>query len=308
MNTPEAIEWLGEVSPPLREPVLVAGFAGWNDGGQAASAAVRWLARNLDGERFARLDPEYFHVFTAEGSRPLIRRRPGGETVLRWPAHDFFAIRGLEGWPHDLIAFVAREPELRWRTYCEAVLTVARRAGVRQIVTLGAFLAPVPHTRPVPISGYAGNAESLARLRDIGALPTSYEGPTGIVSVLMDAAARAGFDTVSFWAAVPHYLPTTANPKAALALLQAVRKFTGLPLDLARLEDAAKFFEAQVTQAVQTKGEVGEHVRRLEEAEDEAARGRERPQGAESLPNADEVIKAFEEMLRGNQPKGDDAP
>lgn len=299
----EYIEQLADSAPPLREPILLAGFAGWNDGGQAASAAVRWLARNLDGDRFARIRPERFHVFTAEGSRPVIKRRPGGETVLRWPAHDLYAVRGPNGWPHDLIVFVAREPELRWRTYCDAVLSLAKEARVSRLVTLGAFLAPVPHTRAVPISGYASDDEAGEALRSLGALATNYEGPTGIVSALMDAATAAGIPAASIWAAVPHYLPTTANPKAALRLLRAFRSLSGLPLDLARLEDAAVFFESQVTEAVRAKDEVGDHVRQLEEAEDEIA-GPKRGNAAD-LPHADDVIKAFEELLRGNRPGGE---
>jgi proteasome assembly chaperone (PAC2) family protein len=294
----EAVEWLKD-APTLRDPLLIAAFAGWNDGGQAATAAVRWLARNLDGERLARISPERFHVFTEEGSRPQIRRRPGGETVLRWPGHDIFTVRTPEAWSRDLVVLIAREPDLRWRTYCEALLNVARRLGVSSLVTLGAFLAPVPHTRPAPVSGFAGTPQAAARLREAGALATGYEGPTGIVSVIMDLAAQAGLETASVWAAVPHYLPTTANPKAALALLRVVRAFTAIPFDLSRLEDAAQFFEGQVSEAVRAKGEVGEHVRRLEEADDKAAGLGERPQGAENLPNAADVIKAFEDLLRG---------
>lgn len=296
------VEWTGERPPTLHEPLLIAAFAGWNDGGQAATAAVRWLARNLGGERVGRIDPESFHVFTASGSRPNIRRRPGDETVLRWPAHDLFAIHGDESWSHDLLVVVAREPDLRWRGYCDALLAAAEATGARQLMTLGAFLAPVPHTRPVPLSGFAGASEAAARLRAIGARPTGYEGPTGVVSVLMERAREAGLSTASLWAAVPHYLPTTANPKAALALLRAVREFTGLPLDLHRLEDAASFFETQVSEAVAAKEEVGDHIRRLEAADDEAAERGERPQGAENLPNAADVIKAFEDLLRGNPP------
>lgn len=299
----EHLERLAEIATPLRAPVLIAGFAGWNDGGQAASAAVRWLARNLDGERIARIQPERFHVFTEGGSRPMVKRRPGGETVLRWPAHDFFAVHTPESWPNDVLLFVAREPELRWHTYCDTVLSVAREKGVSRLITLGAFLAPVPHTRPAPISGYAARAEDAEALRAQGARSTSYEGPTGIVSVLMDAAGLAGIPAASLWAAVPHYLPTTANPKAALALLRAARSFTGLPFDLARLEDAAAFFETQVTEAVEAKGEVGDHVRQLEEADDQAGEGKRG--SAADLPHHEDVIKAFEDLLRGNRPRGE---
>ena len=298
----QQVQWSDDGPPPLRAPLLVAAFAGWNDGGQAATAAVRWLARNLQGERVGRIDPERFHVFTADGSRPHIRRRPGGETVLRWPSHDLYAVHGDESWSHDLLVLVAREPDLRWRSYCEALIAAAKASDARQLVTLGAFLAPVPHTRAVPLSGFSGSPETASRLRAIGVRPTAYEGPTGVVSALMEQAREAGITSASLWAAVPHYLPTTANPKAALALLRAMRELSGLPLDLRRLEDAASFFETQVSEAVAAKDEVGEHIRRLEAADDEATARGERPQGAENLPNASDVIKAFEDLLRGNPP------
>jgi proteasome assembly chaperone (PAC2) family protein len=288
------IELLVPQLPALDDAVLVAGFQGWNDGGQAATAGVRWLARHLDGERFAGVRPDDFHVFTEMESRPIARRH-GNQRVIRWPRHDFFAIRRKPGWRRDLVALVAREPNLRWRTYCDEVMETARQAGVRQVVTLGAFLAAVPHTRPVPVVGYSWDDDLSATLSSMGTLSTTYEGPTGIVSVLADAARSSGLHAASLWAAVPHYLPTTANPKAALALLRALRDLVDLPLDLARLEDAAAFFEAQVSEAVRAKDEVAEHVHELEAKSEEDQRGRS--QGPD-LPNADDVIKAFEEMLR----------
>jgi len=281
--------------PKLRRPVLVAGFQGWNDAGQAATAAVRWLARHLDGERVATILPDAFHVFSEMESRPVVRQR-GDERVIRWPSHDLFAIRGDKTWPADVVALVAHEPELRWRTYCEAVLFVARELQVDTVIVLGAFLAAVPHTRAVPITGYAADEGLSAMLESMGTLSTTYEGPTGAVSVLADAAENAGLPSASLWAAVPHYLPTTANPKAALALLRAVRDVTDIPLDLARLEDAAAYFETQVSDAVRTKSEVAEHVRELEATAEEAETSRHSE--APELPNAADLISAFEEMLR----------
>lgn len=292
------------VMPGLRSPVLVAGFQGWNDGGQGASAAVRWLARNLDGERIASIRPDAFHVFSEMQSRPIVRIR-NGERVLRWPSHDMYAIRGGPGWSNDLVAFVAREPELRWRTYCQAALSVAEEVGVKRVVTLGAFLGAVPHTRPVSISGYAWSEDEQPRLGAMGTLTTSYEGPTGIVSVLSDAARARGMSAASLWAAVPHYLPTTANPKAALALLRAVRDLTDLPFDLSRLEDASAFFERQVSEAVRAKSEVAEHVHELEEQAGAAGGEVEavKRSAPGDLPNPADVIQAFEDLLRqGRRP------
>lgn len=294
------VERLVKVMPGLRAPVLVAGFQGWNDGGQGASAAVRWLARHLDGERVASIVPDAFHVFTEMESRPVVRYR-GDERILRWPAHDLYAIRGGPGWSNDIVAMVAREPDLRWRTYSQAALAVAHELGVRRVITLGAFLGAVAHTRPVPITGYAWSDDQHAALRGIGAISSRYEGPTGIVSAFAETAADTGLAAASLWAAVPHYLPTTANPKAALALLRAVRDLTDLPLDLSRLEDAAAYFEGQVSEAVRAKSEVAQHVHELEEAapsETEAVKRSE----ASDLPAAADVIKAFEDLLRKGGP------
>jgi proteasome assembly chaperone (PAC2) family protein len=292
-ETNKNIEWRAGERPELREPVLVAGFQGWNDGGQGATAAVRWLARHLDGVRIASVRPDAFHVFTEMESRPTVRVR-NGERILRWPSHDIYAIRGGASWPMDLLVLAAREPNLRWRTYCETVLEVARAVSASRVVTLGAFLAAVPHTHPVPVIGYAWDQEVAGALRRIGTLETSYEGPTGVVSVLADAARRSGLPAAGLWAAVPHYLPSTANPKAALALLRALRDLTDIPFDLARLEDAAAYFEAQVSEAVRAKDEVAEHVRELERSHS-ADTGES---GVAELPNAADVIRAFEDLLR----------
>jgi proteasome assembly chaperone (PAC2) family protein len=174
---------------------------------------------------------------------------------------------------------------------------VARAFSARRVVSLGAFLAAVPHTHAVPVIGYAWDTEIADALERIGTLGSTYEGPTGIVSVVADEARSAGFLAASLWAAVPHYLPTTANPKAALALLRALRDLTDIPFNLARLEDAASYFEAQVTEAVSAKDEVADHVRELEAAQ---AESREQS-GAPDLPNAADLISAFEEMLRENR-------
>lgn len=296
VNRNAHVERLVRRWPELRNPVLVAGFQGWNDAGQAATAAVRWLARHLDGERVATIRPDAFHVYTEMESRPLVRLR-SGERVLRWPAHDLYAIRGKPAWPSDLLALVAREPNLRWRTYSNAVISTARDLGAGRVVTLGAFLAAVPHTRPVPITGYSWDDGFAATLEGMETLSTTYEGPTGIVSVLTDSAQSAGMRAASLWAAVPHYLPTTANPKAALALLRGVRDLIDVPLDLARLEDASAFFETQVSDAVRSKGEVAEHVRELEETARQDADVRLRGEAAD-LPDAADLISAFEDLLR----------
>jgi proteasome assembly chaperone (PAC2) family protein len=283
--------------PNLREPVLLAAFAGWNDAGEAATAALRWLVRHLVGRRVGGLDPEEFHVFT--DTRPHVRL-VDGERRISWPAHELFLTTN-PALPRDLLLFVAREPELRWRTYCDELIDAARRADAGALISFGAFLADTPHTRPVPISGFATSGEWLERLRAHGAMPSDYQGPTGIVGVLHDRCREAGLPSASLWAAVPHYLPTTANPKAALALLRVLDGVLELGLDLRRLEAAAAFFERQVDEAVGRNRRAGSYVRDLERRADAAREAREErpPETSSPLPSAEEIIKDLEDFLRG---------
>ncbi len=283
--------------PDLREPVLLAAFAGWNDAGEAATAALRWLVRHLAGRRVGGLDPEEFHVFT--DTRPHVRL-VDGERRISWPAHELFLATSAT-LPRDLLLLVAREPELRWRTYCDELIDAARRAGAGVLISFGAFLADTPHTRPVPISGFATSGEWLERLRSHGAMPSDYQGPTGIVGVLHDRCREAGLPSASLWAAVPHYLPTTANPKAALALLRVLDRILDLRLDLSRLEAAAAFFERQVDEAVGRNRRAGSYVRDLERRADAARETREEhpPETSSPLPSAEEIIKDLEDFLRG---------
>ncbi len=283
--------------PDLRDPVLLAAFAGWNDAGEAATAAVRWLVRHLTGRRVGGLDPEEFHVFT--DTRPHVRL-VDGERRISWPVHELFLTTNA-ALPRDLLLFVAREPELRWRTYCDELIDAARRAGAGALISFGAFLADTPHTRPVPISGFATSGEWLERLRAHGAMPSDYQGPTGIVGVLHDRCRAAGMPSASLWAAVPHYLPTTANPKAALALLRVLDGLLELGLDLRRLEAAAAFFERQVDEAVGRNRRAGSYVRDLERRADAAREAREErpPETGSPLPSAEEIIKDLEDFLRG---------
>ena len=163
------------------------------------------------------------------------------------------------------------EPNLRWRTFADAVLDAAERLGVEMVVTLGALLADVAHTRPVPITGLASDPELVERL---GLSRSSYEGPTGIVGIVHDACRRRGMTSASLWAAVPHYVAAVPNPKAALALLRRLEGFTGIAIEASELEDAMEPFETQVDRAVASNPEIEELVRRLEaEQDDEPIRG-----------------------------------
>lgn len=288
--------------PELRNPALIAAFTGWNDGGEAASAAVRWLVRRLPGQRFASIDAEYYHVFTS--TRPTVRVQ-GGERRITWPVHDAFYHTDAAK-PRDLILLVAKEPEVYWRTYCETVIELARQVGASTLITLGAFLGDTIHTRPVPLSGYATTPDLSERLSAYGTTPSNYEGPTGVTSLINHFAQRAGIPSASLWAAVPHYLPTTANPKAALALVRGVAHLLEIELDLRRLEAASAFFQRQVDQAIasdrRATGMLRALERRAESEEDED--GPESAEPAGELPSAEQIIRDLESFLRAET--GDD--
>jgi proteasome assembly chaperone (PAC2) family protein len=287
--------------PDLRDPVLIVAFSGWNDAGEAATAAVRWLVRRLPAQRMGGIDPECYHDFTS--TRPTVRHA-GGERRITWPQHDLYYHTDPES-PRDLVMLVAREPELRWRTYSETVLEAARELGAAMLVTLGAFLGDTPHRRPVPVTGFATTDELRAELYSQGLGLSNYEGSTGVVSVLHQFARDAGLPSASLWAAVPQYLPTTANPKAALALLRELRTLLGLGIDLQRLEAAASFFQRQVDEAIGRDRRATGYIRELERQSDDDP-DEEPRRGRANLPSADEVIRDLEAFLRTSREEEDD--
>ncbi|MDP9387470.1 MAG: PAC2 family protein [Actinomycetota bacterium] len=254
----DPVRW--DERPRLRRPVLVAAFEGWNDAADAASLAARYLAASWGARRFASLDPEEFYDFTT--TRPRIRLVDGMTRRIDWPDGEL-AAASPPGAARDVVFLHAAEPQLRWRTYAASVVGVARTLGVELAVTLGALLAEVPHTRPVPITGTAADSELVSRLR----LERSrYEGPTGIVGVLHDALRGAELPSASLWAAVPHYASGTASPKAALALVQRTAGLLGARVATRELEVAAATYERTVSEAVAADEDAAAYVRHLEES------------------------------------------
>jgi proteasome assembly chaperone (PAC2) family protein len=280
----------------LRRPVLIMAFSGWNDAAESATTAARYLATSFHAEQLAEIDPEEFYHFGL--SRPYVRFKAGSETEreIVWPATEFSLARP-PGLARDLVVGVAIEPHLKWKAYCAAVLELARRCDAALVLTLGALLAEVPHTRPVRLVGGASDPELAARL---GVRPTRYEGPTGIVGVLNTVAREQGFATASLWANVPHYVSGIENPKASLALVRRVLAYLGATLDLADLEEAGKRFDANLAEIVAQNAKIAGYVKKLEskDAEEAASAG---PAGASDLPPASELVAEFEQFLRQQQ-------
>ena len=227
----DPLNWQAE-PPQLRSPVLVAAFAGWNDAASAATTALEAMAASLEAEAVAEIDPEEFYDFQV--TRPTIRLTEGEAREVDWPANTVFTAE-VPSAERDLVLVSGVEPNLRWRGFADAVIEAAERLDVEMVVTLGALLADVPHTRPVPITGLASDPELVERL---GLSRSSYEGPTGIVGIVHDACRRRGLTSASLWAAVPHYVAAVPNPKAALALLRRLEGFTGVAIEASELEDA----------------------------------------------------------------------
>lgn len=288
------VRW--EEHPQLRAPVMVCAFKGWNDAGEAASAAVSYIKGSFEAREVADIDPEEYYDFTAV--RPTVKLTEGDVRRIEWPENSF-SVAPVSGADMDLVLLQGVEPSLRWRRFTGEVIETARELGVQMVITLGALLADVPHSRPVAINGITSDEALVERL---GFDPPSYEGPTGIVGVLQRACAEEGMPAVSLWASVPHYVAASPNPKVALALVRAFEGTAGLAVDGGELEEAAEDYERQVTAAVASDPEVKAFVERLETAMDEVQA--ENPPDEGQLPSADTIASDFQRFLRQRGPEG----
>jgi proteasome assembly chaperone (PAC2) family protein len=274
----------------LREPILVAAFRGWNDAGDAASFATSHLGRVWSATQLASIDPEDFYDFQAV--RPQVELIDGMTRKITWPANEFTAAK-LPGTKSDVILLVGTEPSTKWRTFSNLIVEIAQTHGVKLVITLGALLADVPHSRPVQITGTAVDSDLIRRLN---LQRSRYEGPTGIVGVLHESFSRAGIDSASLWAAVPHYLAVTPNPKAALALVERATQLVGVAAEIDDLMRATSVYEERVTEMVAGDEDVQAYVRMLEERTDEQDDIEE--MDPSQMPSGDDIAAEFERFLR----------
>lgn len=247
--------------PSVNRPIVVAAFEGWNDAGDAATTAIDHLAGLWSATTFADIDPEDFYDFTT--TRPLVETTDAGLRVIRWPENEFQIARP-PGVP-EIILLHGVEPQLRWRTFCDQILTVAVELDARLVITVGALLADVPHTRPTPVFGTAYDPATIEALH---LEPSHYEGPTGIVGVLHAECQANGCNSASLWAAVPSYVPAAPSPKAALALVARLTEMLGASLPPDGLADAAVDYEQQISELVREDRDTAEYVAQLEEDHD----------------------------------------
>jgi proteasome assembly chaperone (PAC2) family protein len=286
----DSLSWEGDL-PHLRAPIMVCAFRGWNDAAASASTALGAVATSLDAELVASLDPEDYFDF--QSTRPTITMDEGQTRRIEWPENNVYAAL-VPSADRDLVLLDGTEPNLRWRTFSETIATVADALGVEMVVTLGALIAEVSHTLPVPITGLASSVELVEELE---LERSSYEGPTGIVGVVHDLCRQNGIDSASLWAAVPHYVAAVPNPKAALALLRRLEGLTGIAVDASELEEETADYEEQIGRAVAANPEIEELVTRIEaEQADFIDEG-------EELPSADTLAREFQRFLRQ---RGDD--
>jgi len=271
--------------PELRRPVLVAAFRGWNDGGQGASLGAGFLAKQWEATRFAEIDPESFYDFQA--TRPQVTLEEGMTRKLDWPDNGFFHAE-IPGADRDAVILLGTEPNLRWRSFSELVLGLANDLGVERVVTFGSLLADVPHTRPAPVTA-AATDETL--MEELGLEPSRYEGPTGIVGVLLDACRKAEISSLSLWAAVPHYVSLAPSPRAALSLVRRFGELMQLDIDLDELEQASSEYSEQVSEAVSTDAETSQYVEELERRVDMLS-------AEEELPSGDSLAAELTRFLR----------
>ncbi|HTJ39983.1 MAG TPA: PAC2 family protein [Dactylosporangium sp.] len=272
--------------PVLRSPVAIAAFEGWNDAADASTAVVEHLEQEWGAETIASLDPEEFYDFQV--NRPTVLMSEGETRRIEWPTTRF-AVASPPDSERDIVLIRGIEPSMRWRTFCEQVLEVCHSLEVSRIVLLGALLADVPYTRPLPVSGSAPARSTAEAAERLGLIPTRYEGPTGIVGVLHDACVRADLEAVSFWVHVPHYANNPPCPKATLALLHRVEEILDLPVPTGDLAMQAAEWEERLKQAAEQDAELAEYVRELEERSGDA--------GLQPL-SGDEIAQEFEKYLR----------
>ncbi|HWO83466.1 MAG TPA: PAC2 family protein [Solirubrobacterales bacterium] len=281
----DSLTWEGDL-PHLRSPVMVCAFRGWNDAAAAASTALTAVAGSLDAQLVAQVDPEEYFDF--QSTRPTITMDEGQTRRIEWPENNVFAVQ-VPSADRDLVLLDGTEPNLRWRTFSETIATVADALGVEMVITLGALIAEVSHTLPVPITGLASSPELVEELE---LERSNYEGPTGIVGVVHDLCRLNGIDSASLWAAVPHYVAAVPNPKAALALLRRLEGLTGIAVEASELEEETTDYEEQIGRAVAANPEIEELVSRIEAEQvdllDEEG----------DLPNADTLAREFQRFLR----------
>lgn len=269
--------------PPLRSPIMIFAFGGWNDAGEAATGAVSHLLNSWDHTLIGRFDPEEFYDFQV--NRPMVFVDDSKIRQITWPTTEVFGILTPQ-FEFDLVVVKGLEPSMRWKRFTSDLLDLADDLEVSMILTTGSLLADTPHSRPISVSGSGSHPEIAKRL---GVEVSRYEGPTGILGILQEAAERRGIDAISLWAAIPHYASAPPSPKATLALINALEDFLNISIPLGNLADESKMWESGIDEMAQEDSDLKEYIRQLEASKDET-----------ELPEAtgESIAREFERYLR----------
>ncbi len=298
-NTNERLEVLGiddlivHEQPPQKLPTMIVAFAGWPDASDSATGAVRHLIDGLPATKFAEIDPEEFFDFTSVRPETLINEE--GERVIRWPANEFYYYTDDDP-SRNLLLFVGTEPNLKWRAFSKLMVGVAEQNGVELVVSLGALLDAVPHTRDPLVTGRASSPELEQKVQWLGVRNSGYQGPTGIHTAFMDACNRSGLSQASIWGHSPHYVNTTPNPKVTYALLERLKSLCEFDVAMDELQESAEGYVSEVDKAIAKQSDVKAYVKKLEQKYDVAS------QGSEEMPSGEAMITEIEEYLRSQEP------
>ncbi|WP_133906496.1 PAC2 family protein [Actinophytocola oryzae] len=288
MTDPDLQPTAPDPRPELVEPVVVCAFEGWNDAGDAATAAIEHLQLTWNATELSEVDPDDYYDFQV--TRPTVRLVDGVTRRVEWPTTRLSICRP-PGATRDIVLVHGIEPNMRWRKFCTELIGQLEELGVTTVITLGALLADTPHTRPVPVTGTAYDAASAAQF---GLERSRYEGPTGIVGVLQDACVQAGIPAISIWAAVPHYVSQPPSPKATLALLHRVEEILDVEVPLDDLPDQSEEWQRTVSEMAEEDEDVRNYVRALEERGDADLELNE--------TSGDAIAAEFERYLRRRRP------
>ena len=277
-------------APTSKLKTMVVAFAGWPDAAEAATRAIRYMVRKLPTTKIVEIDPEDYYDFTV--NRPQTRVNRQKERIIRWPCNEFYSYIPEEDPENGLLLYVGTEPNLKWRTFSDTVLQVADMAQVELIVSLGALLDAVPHTREVRITGRASSKELRKKAQWLGIQNSGYQGPTGIHSAFSDACSKRELPHANIWSHCPHYVQTSPNPIASYALIERLKNLVKLDLDMSELGLAGEAFQEEVSKAIAKQPDVKSYVSRLETQYDESVTA------SEEMPTGSDMVHEIEQFLR----------
>lgn len=268
--------------------ILLVAFEGWNDATEAASGALRTISDQLKAQTLEAVDPEDYYDF--QFARPMLELDDEGNRSLSWPGTELLqaSAEGLKAYPgaKDLYLLLGSEPSRRWISFASEILEMVEDREIDAVVMLGAMLADVPHTRPMPIFKSSQNST----MQQIFALePSKYEGPVGILTVLAQAFEAEGIPVLSLWGSVPHYVHNTQNPKASLGFLSELSALTGLEFDTAALAEAAFEWERSIDELSESDEEMAGYIEQLEKSRDAYE---------SELASGDAIAKELEKFLK----------